>query len=134
MCTNFIIMPMHSQFILNPFEVIFRFLQFRKIFTFDWKSSFTATTTKRKNKLFCIFAWSTKVSISCNFPNPHFRDSLEKNLDNILHFFKMRLQEGFGPIIPCFEYWTVSDLLNAFEIFAIVSNRKFQVHYIRLVI
>ena len=45
-------MAMHSQFSLNPFEVIFRILQFRKIFTIDWKSSSTATTTKKEKQTF----------------------------------------------------------------------------------
>ena len=72
MCTNFIIMAMHSQFSLNPFEVIFRILQFRKIFTIDWKSSSTATTTKRKTNFLVLLHGARKFQyILCNFPNTH---------------------------------------------------------------
>ena len=79
--------------------------------TFDWKSSSAATTTKKEKQTF-LYRCTEHESFSifyAIFQIPiyiltHFRDSLEKNLDNILHFFKMRLQEGFGPIIPCFEY------------------------------
>ena len=70
MCTNFMIMPMHLQFILNPFEVIFRFLQFRKIFTFDWKSSFTATTTKRKTNFFVSLHGARKFQFHAIFQIP----------------------------------------------------------------